>query len=98
MLYVSHALEEVLSLCDTVTVLKDGRHIQTTPAATQTPDTLVTAMLGRSMDLVFPPQAPPPSDAPVVPCGLAAAGVRGRLVRRPGRRSSGWLGSGQRSH
>jgi ABC-type sugar transport system ATPase subunit len=65
-LYVSHALEEVLSLCDTVTVLKDGRHVQTTPAATQTPDTLVTAMLGRSMDLVFPPQVPPPSDARVV--------------------------------
>jgi ABC-type sugar transport system ATPase subunit len=64
--YVSHALEEVLALCDTITVLKDGRHVQTTPAATQTPDTLVTAMLGRSMDRVFPPLAPPSGDAPIV--------------------------------
>jgi len=64
--YVSHALEEVLALCDTVTVLKDGRHVQTTPAATQTADTLVTAMLGRSMDRVFPPRVAPPADAPVV--------------------------------
>jgi len=65
-IYVSHALSEVLALCDTVTVLKDGHHVQTTPAASQTAESLVTAMLGRSMDLVFPPRVPPDEAAPIV--------------------------------
>ncbi|MFN8593183.1 MAG: sugar ABC transporter ATP-binding protein [Thermomicrobiales bacterium] len=64
--YVSHFLREVLALADTVTVLRNGRLIQTTPAAAQTPDTLVTAMLGRAASLTFPPHAVPPADSPVV--------------------------------
>jgi ABC-type sugar transport system ATPase subunit len=64
--YVSHFLSEVLALCDTVSVLKDGRLVQSTPAGEQTVDSLVTAMLGRSMNLVFPPKERPADDAPVV--------------------------------
>jgi ABC-type sugar transport system ATPase subunit len=65
-IYVSHILADVLALCDTVTVLKDGRHVKTVPAAGETIDSLVTAMLGRSMDLVFPPRKAPPAASPVV--------------------------------
>ncbi len=64
--YVSHLLEEVLALADTVTVLRDGRVIRTSPAAEETPAKLVTAMLGRSIDVTFPAKQPPPADAPVV--------------------------------
>jgi len=65
-IYVSHVLADVLALCDTVTVLKDGRHVKTVPAAAETVDGLVTAMLGRSMALAFPPRHPPPAAAPVL--------------------------------
>jgi ABC-type sugar transport system ATPase subunit len=65
-IYVSHILGDVLALCDTVTVLKDGRHVKTSPAAEETSDSLVTAMLGRSLDVAFPTPAPPPATAPVV--------------------------------
>jgi rhamnose transport system ATP-binding protein len=65
-IYVSHLLADVLALCDTVTVLKDGRHVETAPAAERTVEGLVTAMLGRSLDLIFPERVPPPADAPVV--------------------------------
>ncbi len=65
-IYVSHVLADVLALCDTVTVLKDGRHVKTVAAKGETIDSLVTAMLGRAMDLVFPARQPPPPDAPVV--------------------------------
>jgi rhamnose transport system ATP-binding protein len=65
-IYVSHILGDVLALCDTVTVLKDGRKVKTTPASEETGDSLVTAMLGRSLDVAFPTPAPPPADAPVV--------------------------------
>jgi simple sugar transport system ATP-binding protein/ribose transport system ATP-binding protein len=64
--YISHFLAEVLALADTVTVLRDGRHVRTAAAATETPERLVTAMLGRSLDLAFPERIDPPDDAPVV--------------------------------
>ena len=65
-IYVSHVLGDVLALCDTVTVLKDGRHVKTAPAREETTDSLVTAMLGRSLDVAFPERTPPPAGAPVV--------------------------------
>jgi rhamnose transport system ATP-binding protein len=71
-IYVSHILGDVLALCDTVTVLKDGRRVRTAPAAEETTDSLVTAMLGRSIDVAFPTPTPPPADAPVV---LAVRGL-----------------------
>src|SRR4029450_8859629 len=65
-IYVSHILGDVLELCDTIPVLKDGRHVKTTRASEETSDSLVTAMLGRSLNIAFPSPAPPPADAPVV--------------------------------
>ena len=65
-IYVSHILADVLALCDSVTVLKDGRHVKTVPAAGETTDSLVTAMLGRSLDLMFPVRVEPAADASVV--------------------------------
>jgi ABC-type sugar transport system ATPase subunit len=64
--YVSHLLSEVLDLADTITVLRDGRHIRTAPAVTETPERLVSAMLGRALELAFPEKTSPPADAPVV--------------------------------
>jgi simple sugar transport system ATP-binding protein/ribose transport system ATP-binding protein len=64
--YISHFLKEVLSVADTVTVLRNGELIRTAPAKDETPDSLVTAMLGRAMSLTFPPKKFPPAAAPVV--------------------------------
>ncbi|MBV8990124.1 MAG: sugar ABC transporter ATP-binding protein [Solirubrobacterales bacterium] len=64
--YVSHLLSEVIDLADTVTVLRDGRLIRTAAAENETPERLVSAMLGRSIDVTFPEKKPPPADAPVV--------------------------------
>jgi ABC-type sugar transport system ATPase subunit len=46
--------------------------VQTTEASTQTPDSLVTAMLGRPAALTFPPRVPPAADTPVI---LAVRGL-----------------------
>ena len=51
---VSHFLEEILEVCDTVTVLRDGRHILTEPAQRHSPQSLINAMAGRSVDILFP--------------------------------------------
>jgi ABC-type sugar transport system ATPase subunit len=56
-LYVSHRLEEIFRLCDTVTVLRDGRHVATMPLAQTNPDDLVRRMIGRPLAQYFPAHA-----------------------------------------
>jgi ABC-type sugar transport system ATPase subunit len=46
--FVSHRLSEVLELCDTVTVLRDGRDVATAPAADLTVERLIVHMLGEA--------------------------------------------------
>jgi ribose transport system ATP-binding protein len=47
--FVSHKLEEVLGLCDTVTVLRDGKLIGTRPRSELDRDAIVEMMIGRTM-------------------------------------------------
>jgi rhamnose transport system ATP-binding protein len=53
-LFISHRLEEVSAIADTVTVLRDGRHITTRPATALFHGELVRLMVGRSLDALFP--------------------------------------------
>ncbi|CAN7608562.1 sugar ABC transporter ATP-binding protein [Rhizobium sp. LjRoot98] len=55
-IYVSHFLDEVLELADSVSILRDGQLIRSGPAALETAETLVSGMLGRSSDLRYPPK------------------------------------------
>jgi len=52
--YVSHKLDEVFEISDTVTVLRDGRHISTKPIAEHTNDSLIQDMIGRRIENLFP--------------------------------------------
>ncbi|MCW4457490.1 sugar ABC transporter ATP-binding protein [Microbacterium sp. MPKO10] len=62
--YVSHFLDSVLRVADTVTVMRDGRRIETTPSESVTKQELVTSMLGREMDQAYPIRsASPTSDS-----------------------------------
>ena len=63
-LLVSHFLREVLALADVVTVLRDGRVVRTAPAAEETEDSLIRAMLGRPLTAAFPPKRVRAADAP----------------------------------
>jgi rhamnose transport system ATP-binding protein len=45
-IFISHDLDEVLSLCDRVTVMRDGERVATKPVNEWTKETLVGAMLG----------------------------------------------------
>ena len=65
-IYVSHFLEEVLALSDTISVLRDGEVARTSPATAETTETLVTAMLGRPFDLTFPEKVFPNNDSPII--------------------------------
>jgi ribose transport system ATP-binding protein len=51
-LYVTHKLDEVMRLCQRVTVLRDGRRVHTGPVAGTSRLELVSTMLGRRIDEV----------------------------------------------
>jgi ABC-type sugar transport system ATPase subunit len=53
-IYVSHRMAEVFRLCDTVTVLRDGRQVATAPTATLTEADLVRLMIGRPLAEYYP--------------------------------------------
>jgi len=67
--YISHRLDEIFRLCDTVSVLKDGRWVATEPIGTLTSERLITLMVGRELQALFPPRASSPP-------GVAALDVR----------------------
>jgi rhamnose transport system ATP-binding protein len=53
-IFISHRLEEVSEVADTITVLRDGRHIATRPASQLAHAEIVRLMVGRSLDALFP--------------------------------------------
>ena len=52
-IYVSHRLEEIFDIADTVTVLRDGRYVGTNPVKKTTKSKLVEMMVGRKLEEVF---------------------------------------------
>ncbi|MGH3800769.1 MAG: sugar ABC transporter ATP-binding protein, partial [Pseudonocardiaceae bacterium] len=75
--YISHRLDEVAHLADRVTVLRDGRVVQTLPSSEVSPQRLIRLMVGRGIDSLYP--------KPRVEIGdvlLRAEGIsrRGRVV------------------
>jgi ABC-type sugar transport system ATPase subunit len=52
--YVSHKLPEIFALADRVTVLRDGQHVATKDIADVTEASLVSMMVGRPLDRLYP--------------------------------------------
>ncbi len=49
--FISHRLEEVLQIADKITVLRDGKYIDTLPVEDATIDGLISRMVGRAIKL-----------------------------------------------
>jgi len=56
-IYISHRLDEVFDLCDNVSVLRDGQHIDTLPIHEITRQGLINMMVGREMGQEYPKEA-----------------------------------------
>jgi len=52
--FVSHRMQEIFRLCDTITVLRDGRHVATKPVDAIDEAELVQLMIGRRLDEYLP--------------------------------------------
>ncbi|RDE32692.1 xylose ABC transporter ATP-binding protein [Parageobacillus thermoglucosidasius] len=53
-IYISHKLNEVMELADTVTVLRDGQTVSTDPIDQLTEDRIIAKMVGRELDELYP--------------------------------------------
>jgi rhamnose transport system ATP-binding protein len=75
-LYISHRLEEIFALADTVTVMRDGRHISTRPIAEVTQEGMIAEMVGRDMQGRFARNPSQATDQVMLRVeGLSRAGV-----------------------
>jgi D-xylose transport system ATP-binding protein len=54
--YISHKLDEVAAICDTIAVIRDGQHIATTPMAEIDVNRIIAQMVGREMNQLYPKQ------------------------------------------
>lgn len=87
--YVSHFLDAVIEVCDTVSVLRDGELVRTARVADETKRSIVEAMLGTQLESLFPMRAPAvqPSVEPLLSIAKMASDsgvVDASLVVRPG--------------
>lgn len=57
--YISHTIEEILALCDRVTVLRDGELVGQREVTRTTADELVRLMVGRPLVEMFPKEGAP---------------------------------------
>lgn len=53
-IYISHRLDEIFQICDTVSVLKDGKYVGTYPIESIDSDFLIRSMIGRDLKEIFP--------------------------------------------
>lgn len=62
-IYISHKMEEIARIADTITVLRDGRYMGTKPAALLDSNALIKMMVGRQIDSLFPESNSPKGEA-----------------------------------
>ena len=78
-IYISHRIPEIFRICDRVTVLRDGKHVETVEISETRPQDLVEKMVGRELELDLQSHREPtiPGDVVLSATGVRAAGVNG---------------------
>jgi len=74
-LYVSHNIDEVLEIADTVSVLKDGNLVATVPAAEVERDQVIEMIVGRELEELTEIEEQPRADV-----ALRVSGLYGELL------------------
>lgn len=53
-IYITHKMDEIYQICDTVTVIRDGKYVGSSDVNNITHDEIVSMMVGRELSSVFP--------------------------------------------
>jgi ribose transport system ATP-binding protein len=77
MVYTTHKMAEIRAVADRVVVLRDGGLILDKPIADVSDDDIVTAMIGRELDALFPERPAPGADTVLEVRDLHVAGATG---------------------
>jgi ribose transport system ATP-binding protein len=55
-LFISHRLPEMRAFCDTLTILRNGRHVRSGRVEEFTDEEVIELIIGRSLETAFPPR------------------------------------------
>jgi ABC-type sugar transport system ATPase subunit/ABC-type sugar transport system substrate-binding protein len=72
-IYISHRMDEIMDICDTVSVLRDGKYIGTKAIGDTTKNELITMMVGREISSIFPK-----TDCPIKEVVFEVKGLSGK--------------------
>ncbi len=61
-IYISHKLDEIEAICDTIVTIRDGKHIATTPMRDMSVEKIIAQMVGREMNQLYPASRHVPGD------------------------------------
>ncbi|CAL9334596.1 Ribose import ATP-binding protein RbsA [Nocardiopsis dassonvillei] len=75
LLFISHRFDEVFSLCDRITVVRDGAFVSCDPTADLDVDTVVRRMVGREVTSLYPKEEAEHGDVVLEVGGLTRTGV-----------------------
>ena len=56
--YISHRMDEIFTICDTITIMRDGEITGQGTIAEMTVDTVVEMMIGRKLEAMYPHREP----------------------------------------
>jgi len=74
-IYISHKLEEVFKIADDITVLRDGAVVGTYPASELDMDAVITMMVGRKIEDIYPKEEVPIGKTLLEVKGLCSEGI-----------------------
>ena len=61
-IYISHKMAEIKRISDYITIMRDGTHVATKPAAELEMNDIIRLMVGRELNNQFPPKTNKPGD------------------------------------
>ena len=74
-LYISHKIDEIMQIADDITIIRDGRTITSGPVSDFTEDSIITGMVGRSIENIYPKVELPLGEVAFEARGLSTEGM-----------------------
>ncbi len=81
-LFISHRIPEVRAFCDTLSILRNGKHVKSARVDEITDDEIIEMIIGRSVEATFPPRDSKPAhqEKPVLEAHNLSAGDKLRDI------------------